>query len=113
MRQRGGIRGYGGEDRDQAGGLSRKHRQHLVLEHGVAQRHAVEMLEIDRTVIGSKRRRWHPVDPFQMMRHGDNPSHSPQSIRQRDFRQPTMEMVKGTLLRLPQVRLVFGEKSPS
>jgi len=31
------------------------------------------MLQVDRTVIGCERRRWHPVNPFHMKRHGDNP----------------------------------------
>jgi hypothetical protein len=29
------------------------------------------MRGVDRTIIGSERRRWHPVNPFQMRRHGD------------------------------------------
>jgi hypothetical protein len=32
------------------------------------------MIDIDRTIIWSERRRWHPVNPFQMKRHGDNPN---------------------------------------
>jgi hypothetical protein len=35
------------------------------------------MFGIDRIVIGSERRRWHPVNPFQMKRHGDNPNLAP------------------------------------
>jgi hypothetical protein len=41
------------------------------------------MREIDRTVIGSERRRWHPVNPFQMKRHGDNPNPAPFDPRAR------------------------------
>ena len=62
-----------GERAGQTGGLGREHRQHLALEAGVAKRHAPQMDDIDRTVIGSERRRWHPVNPFQMKRHGDDP----------------------------------------
>ena len=71
------VSGQGGETADQAGRLSRKHRQHLALEPGVAQRHALEMVHVDRTVVGGERRRWHPGDPFQMKRHGDNPISPP------------------------------------
>jgi hypothetical protein len=31
------------------------------------------MFGVDRTVIGSERWRWHPFNPFQVKRHGDNP----------------------------------------
>ena len=62
--------GKSGNRADQLGRLRRKHRQHLVLEAGVAERHASEMREIDRTIIGSERRRWHPFNPFEMKRHG-------------------------------------------
>jgi hypothetical protein len=31
------------------------------------------MFDIDRAVIGGKRRRWHPFNLFQMKRHGDSP----------------------------------------
>ena len=55
------------------------------------------MFEIDRTVIGSERRRWHPVNPFEMKRHGQTrylPAGSiPDSGR---FGQPITEMVNGT-----------------
>jgi hypothetical protein len=43
-----------------------------VLEAGIAKRHAPEVVDIDRTVIGNERRRWHPGNPFQMKRHGNN-----------------------------------------
>jgi len=33
--------------------MGREHRQHLLLEAGIAERHAFEMFEIDRTVIGA------------------------------------------------------------
>ena len=81
MRQRAGFRRQGGERADQADGLGREHRQHLALEAGIAERHAPEMFEIDRTVIGNKRRRWHPINLFQMKRHGDNPNLPAESIR--------------------------------
>ncbi len=91
-----GVGGQGGESSDQTDRLGRKHRQHLAFEAGIAKRHPPEMLDIDRTVIGSERRRWHPVNPFQMKRHGDNPDLPAPSIRQRSFRQPITEMVNGT-----------------
>ena len=75
--------------------LGREHRQHLALEAGIAQRHPVEMADIDRTVIGSERRRWHPVNPFQMKRHGGK-SESSSAAPARRFRQPIMELVNGT-----------------
>jgi hypothetical protein len=31
------------------------------------------MFDVDRTVVRSKRRRGHPVNPFQMVRHGITP----------------------------------------
>ena len=70
MRQRAGIRRQGGKRVDELGRLGREHRQHLLLEAGIAERHAFEMFEIDRTVIGGERRRWHPVNPFEVKRHG-------------------------------------------
>src|SRR3982751_3811326 len=33
------------------------------------------MFEVDRAVIGSERRRGHPVNPFHMKRHGADPTH--------------------------------------
>ncbi len=39
------------------GGLAREHRQNLALETTIAERHAAEMFDIDRTIIGSERRR--------------------------------------------------------
>ena len=51
------ICGYGDKRGHQFGGLGREHREHLLLQAGVAQRHALEVFEIDRTVIGSERRR--------------------------------------------------------
>jgi hypothetical protein len=35
------------------------------------------MVHVDRTVIGGERRRWHPGNPFQTKRHGDNPTSAP------------------------------------
>src|SRR3954452_20957980 len=96
MRQRARLRRQGGERIEQYGGLSCEHRQHLLLETGVAKRHASEMLDIDRTVIGSERRRWHPVDPFEMKRHGLGPNLAAASIRQASSVQPNTEVVNGT-----------------
>ena len=117
MRQRAGIGGQDGQRADQADGLGREHRQHLALEAGIAKRHALEMLDIDRTVIGSERRRWHPVNPFQMKRHGDNPNSLPHRSDGGVLRQPNTPVVNGTFclpnVSPPQVRLVFGEESPN
>jgi hypothetical protein len=74
VRQRTRVGWQGGESADQPDRLGREHRQHLALEAGIAKRHALEMFDIDRAVIGSERRRWHPVNLFQMKRHGDNPN---------------------------------------
>jgi len=111
MRQRPGVGRQPGEHPDKADRLSRKHGQHLTLEPAVAERHPRQMFDVDRAVIGSKRRRRHPVNPFQMKRHGDDPSGSspPNRSRQRGA-QPITEMVNGTYL--PQVCLVFGEELP-
>ena len=70
MRQRGPIRRHGGKLADQPGRLGSEHRQHLLLEAGIAKRDSFEMFEIYWTVIGSERRRWHPFYPFEMKRHG-------------------------------------------
>jgi len=56
MSQRAAVPCKLGNLADQPGGLRRKHRQHLALEAAVAERHAGEMREIDRTIIGSERR---------------------------------------------------------
>src|SRR6185312_2554131 len=50
--------------------LRREHHQHLAFDAGIAERHAREMVEIDRPVTGNQRRRWHPFYPFEMKRHG-------------------------------------------
>jgi hypothetical protein len=52
--------------------LRGKHRQHLALQTGIAERHPSKMRKIDRTVIGSERRRRHPINPIQMKRQGDD-----------------------------------------
>ena len=41
-----------------------------LLERGIAKCHSRQVLQIDRAVIGNERRRWHPVNPIQMKRHG-------------------------------------------
>ena len=73
MNQRAGILRHGRKRHDQARRLGCEHRQHLAFEAGVAKRHAPEMIDIDRTVIGGERRRWHPVNPFEVKRHVDSP----------------------------------------
>jgi hypothetical protein len=45
-----------------------------------------------------------------MKRHGDNPNLSAPPIPAAKFAQPITELVNGTFW-VPQVRLVFGEKS--
>jgi hypothetical protein len=75
MRQRSRIGGLGREHADKVGRLRRKQRQHFPLEAIIVQRHAPQMREIDRTVIGSERRGWHPVNPFHMKRHGKPKNH--------------------------------------
>ncbi len=78
MRQRAGIRRHVRRAVPiKAGGLGREHRQHLLLKGRIAERHAFEMFEIDRPVIGSQRRRWHPFYPFEMKRHGQQPPDVP------------------------------------
>src|SRR5579859_767684 len=54
------------------------------------------MGDVDRTVIGSKWRRWHPVDPVQMKRHGDDPkSSSPEGKATAKQSPANMEKVNG------------------
>ena len=43
------------------------------------------MREIDRAVIGSERRGWHPVNPFHVKRHGEPKIISPNRCRQRSL----------------------------
>src|SRR5205807_4633841 len=45
----------------------------FALEALITKRHALEMIEINRAIIGNQRRRWHPFDPLQMKRHGVRP----------------------------------------
>ena len=84
-----------------------------LLEAGIAERHALEMFEIDRTVIGSERRRWHPFNPFEMKRHGDSPDRLAAPIPAAAFsRSQSRNWLTERSVHLPQVRLVFGEKLP-
>jgi hypothetical protein len=70
------------------------------------------MGEIDWTVIGSKWRRWHPIDPVQMKRHGDNPKSSlPERFDGEVVASQSWKRLTERLSRPPQVRLVFGEES--
>jgi hypothetical protein len=57
MRQCTYVFRQGGDCIDQMGRLRGKHREHLAFQTGVAECHATEMRKIDRTVIGSERRR--------------------------------------------------------
>jgi hypothetical protein len=71
------------------------------------------MQEIDWTIIGCKWRRWHPVDPIQMKRHGDNPKPSPpERFGGEAFPSQSRKWLMERLTYPPQVRLVFGEVSP-
>src|SRR5258708_3287628 len=88
MRQRGRIGRQSGKRTDQATGLPREHRQHLPLKADIAKRHALKMGGIDRTIVRGKRWRWHPVNPFQMKRHGDDPRPRRRPIRRRNSCQP-------------------------
>src|ERR1700733_13537767 len=100
-----------GERADQADGLGRKHRQHLALEAGIAERHALKVFGVDRTVIGSERWRWHPFNPFQVKRHGDNPILFARRSGSDVFASQSWKWLTERLAYLPQVRLVFGENS--
>jgi hypothetical protein len=70
------------------------------------------MFGVDRTVIGSKRRRWHPVNPFQMKRHGDTLI----SLRRRRgsgvFVSQSWKWLTERMARSPQGRLVFDDGPP-
>jgi len=83
-----------------------------VFEAGIAKRHAFEMFEIERTVIGSERRRWHPFYPFEMKRHDLAQISLPYLSRQARFGQPITKLVNGTFDDLPQLRLHFAGELP-
>jgi len=92
--------------------LGRKHRQHLLFEAGVTERRALEVVEIDGTVIGNERRRWHPFYPFEMKRHG-YPT-SPCRIDPNRAGSPTQsrDWLRERSVDTPQVRLAFAELLP-
>jgi hypothetical protein len=75
MCQRSRIGGHGCERADEVSRLRRKQRQYFALEPIIIERHAPQMREIDRAVIGSERRGWHPVNPFCVKRHGKSKKH--------------------------------------
>jgi hypothetical protein len=54
------------------------------------------MRKIDRTVIGSEWRRWHPVDPFEMKRHGLAQVAAMHRSGRARFLKPTTKVVNGT-----------------
>jgi hypothetical protein len=83
-----------------------------LLEAGIAKRHAFEMFEIDRTVIGSERRRWHPVNPFEMKRHGKPKSPGRIDPGRAVFASQSRNWLTERSRDLPQVRLVFDEELP-
>jgi hypothetical protein len=68
------------------------------------------MFDIDRTVIGSERRRWHPVNPFQMKRHGDNPILPAYRPGSEVFASQSWNWLTERFGYPPQVRLVFDEE---
>ena len=70
--------------------------EHLPLERGISERHARQMREIDRTVIGGERRRWHPFDPLCAKRHVGEAGVLSSRRGQHGFDQPNTEMVNGT-----------------
>ena len=59
--------------RNQANRLLGEHREHFLFQLGVAERHAREVIEVERAVDGCKRGRRHPVHPLQFRRHGAGP----------------------------------------
>jgi hypothetical protein len=68
------------------------------------------MVHIDRTVVGSERRRWHPGNPFQMKRHGDNPIPPPDRSGSEVFASQSWKWLTERFGRQPRVRRVFAEK---
>jgi hypothetical protein len=61
---------------------------------------------IDRTVIGRERWGRHPVNPFEVKRHGEKPI-VPVAVPE-----PITPMVNGTFASLPHLRHVFDKISP-
>ena len=54
-------------------GLACEHRQNLAFEAAVAERHAAEMVEIDRAIVWNQWRRRHPGNLLKKIRHCCNP----------------------------------------
>ena len=108
MRQRCGIGGHGGKGRDEPGRLGREHRQHLLLKAGIAERHALKVFEIDRTIVGDERRRWHPFNPFEMWRHGGTRIALPQSFPQGSIGRANTRLVNGTFSNSAPALSCFG-----
>src|SRR3981189_1585833 len=70
------------------------------------------MFDVDRTVIGNERRRWHPVNPFQMKRHGLSQILRPAAPVPTVFASQSRKGLTEPFACLPRVGLVFGKKPP-
>jgi hypothetical protein len=70
------------------------------------------MIEIERTVIGSEGGRWHPINPFQVKRHGEPKSPGGIDPGNDVAASQSWKWLMERLAYLPQVRLVFGEQLP-
>jgi hypothetical protein len=68
--------------------------QYFLLQLGIAECHAGEMIEVERAVDGCKRGRGHPVHPLQFRHHGAGPgiARCP-PIRRSSSLHPSTEMV--------------------
>ena len=100
--------GMAASGRDQPGRLGREHRQHLLLESGIAERHAFEVVEIDRAIIGDERRRWHPFNPFEMKRHGGTQIALPQPFPRGPISRANTRLVNGTFSNFAPTLSRFG-----
>jgi len=77
MRQFACIGGQDGKGAHQADSLGREHRRATHARGWHPKRHAPEMFEIDWTVIGSERRRWHSIQSVADDTPWDNPNLPP------------------------------------
>jgi len=73
----------------------------------------MKVFDVDRTVIGSEWRRWHPGNPFQMKRHGGYPKSAPLDRSDSEvWASQSWEWLTERFAHLPQVRRFFGEELP-
>src|SRR5262249_15236677 len=68
VRERAGLGWHLRQCINEAASLLEKHPQHLALERLVVERHAPEMVEIQRASGGSRQRGWHPGGPSQSLK---------------------------------------------